>query len=245
MFQALKYGVIGNGLKANYFGLSCYNPRDYADNPRGYVDDKPYGGGPGMLLKVHPMRAAIKAAKEQAIKPKVIYLSPRGKKPSQSMLQTLIEAHDLIFVAGRYEGIDERVIEHDIDEQWSIGDIVLSGGELAAMVYIDALARLIPGVLGAENAAFEDSFSDDLLEHPQYTRPECIDGQSVPEVLLSGNHRAIARWQKQQALGKTWLHRPDLLAKRVLTELETELLEAFKQNFYRSQNHVKSDSGAE
>jgi len=233
MFDALtQQGVVGRAVEKQRIALEFWNPRDYATDRHRSVDDRPYGGGPGMLMKVDTLRAAIFAARERAQKatgqvPTVIYLSPQGRKLDQQGVQALASAGPLVVVAGRYEGIDERVVESDIDEEWSIGDYVLSGGELPAMVLIDAAARLIPGVLGHQDSAVEDSFNDGLLDCPHYTRPEIIDGRQVPDVLLSGNHAAIKRWRLKQSLGRTWQRRPDLLEGRSLDAEQRKLLNEF------------------
>jgi tRNA (guanine37-N1)-methyltransferase len=233
MFDALtQQGVVGRAVEKQRIALEFWNPRDYATDRHRSVDDRPYGGGPGMLMKVDTLRAAIFAARERAQKatgqvPTVIYLSPQGRKLDQQGVQALASAGPLVVVAGRYEGIDERVVESDIDEEWSIGDYVLSGGELPAMVLIDAAARLIPGVLGHQDSAVEDSFNDGLLDCPHYTRPEIIDGRQVPDVLLSGNHAAIKRWRLKQSLGRTWQRRPDLLEGRTLDAEQRKLLNEF------------------
>ncbi len=223
--QATAFGVLGRAIKQQQLNLQCFNPRDYTEDKHRTVDDRPYGGGPGMLMKVEPLAKAIMAAKEKAAAEnraaKVVYLSPQGRQLDQQLVvetaalaktQTTAQATDLILIAGRYEGIDERLIESLIDEEWSVGDYVLSGGEFAALVVIDAITRLLPGVLGDDESAIQDSFMQGLLDCPHYTRPEMVDGQPVPDVLLSGDHRAIRRWRLKQSLGRTWLRRPDLLA---------------------------------
>lgn len=212
--RATDFGVLGRAIKKRQLRLNCFNPRDYAEDRHRTVDDRPYGGGPGMLMKVEPLYKAIMAAKAVAGETaKVIYLSPQGKRLNQQILvDTAATADDLILIAGRYEGIDERIIELLIDEEWSIGDYVLSGGEFAALVVVDAITRLIPGVLGDDDSALQDSFMQGLLDCPHYTRPEVINGLVVPVVLLSGDHRAIRRWRLKQALGRTWLRRPELIA---------------------------------
>ena len=197
-------GITARALEKGLVELSSWNPRDFSDNKYQRVDDRPYGGGPGMVMQVKPLRAAIKqAVGSLGTDTKVIYLSPQGRRLDQAGVETLLTYKSLLLVAGRYEGIDERIIEHDIDEEWSIGDYVLSGGELAAMVIIDALTRQLPGALGNELSASEDSFVNGLLDHPHYTRPVEIDGQKVPDILLSGNHAEIAKWRHQQALNRT------------------------------------------
>jgi len=216
--HATSFGVLGRSVKQQQLKLKCFNPRDYAEDKHRTVDDRPYGGGPGMLMKVEPLYKAIMAAKAEAAEKepetvaKVVYLSPQGQQLNQQLLvNTAAAANDLILIAGRYEGIDERIIESLVDEEWSIGDYVLSGGEFAALVVVDAIVRLIPGVLGDDESALQDSFMQGLLDYPHYTRPETINGQTVPDVLLSGDHQAIKRWRLKQSLGRTWLRRPDLL----------------------------------
>jgi tRNA (guanine37-N1)-methyltransferase len=211
--QAVSFGVLGRAIKQQQLTLQCFNPRDYTEDKHRTVDDRPYGGGPGMLMKVEPLYKAIMAAKEAAKDAaKVVYLSPQGQQLNQQLVvNTAATANDLILIAGRYEGIDERIIESLVDEEWSLGDYVLSGGEFAALVVVDAITRLIPGVLGDDDSALQDSFMQGLLDYPHYTRPEMINGQAVPEILLSGDHKAIQSWRLKQALGRTWLRRPDLL----------------------------------
>ncbi|MBB1485294.1 tRNA (guanosine(37)-N1)-methyltransferase TrmD [Oceanospirillum sediminis] len=232
MFDAVtEYGVTGRAVKKDLLQLEFWNPRDFATDKHRTVDDRPYGGGPGMLMKVEPLRDAILAAK-QAAGPdaKVIYMSPQGRPLDQQGVRELSSRERMVIVAGRYEGIDERVVETLIDEEWSIGDYVLSGGELAALTLIDSVSRLVPGVLGHEDSAEEDSFASGLLDCPHYTRPEEIDGRQVPDVLLSGNHEAIRRWRLQQSLGRTWLRRPDLLDRIDLDDERQALLEEFIRN---------------
>jgi tRNA (guanine37-N1)-methyltransferase len=218
--------AIGRGL----IEVHTWNPRDFTVDRHRTVDDRPYGGGPGMVMKVEPLRAAIREAKHATGPGAVtIYLSPQGQPLDQQAVERLSTLDRMILVAGRYEGVDERVIEVDVEEEWSIGDYVLSGGELAAMVLIDAVTRLIPGALGHEDSATQDSFAQGLLDCPHYTRPEEIDGRRVPDVLLGGNHAAIRRWRLKQSLGRTWLRRPDLLAQRDLSPEEDELLSEFQR----------------
>jgi len=229
MFRALdEQGVTGRAVDRGLVELGFWNPRDYTQDVHRTVDDRPYGGGPGMVMKVEPLKAAIEHAKAAA-KPgtPVIYLSPQGRRLDQAAAKGLAKRDGMILIAGRYEGIDERIIDYYVDEEWSIGDYVLSGGELAAMVLMDAVIRLIPGVLGDAGSAEQDSHVDGLLDCPHYTRPEEIDGRVVPPVLLSGNHKAIARWRLQQSLGRTWLRRPDLIKDRKLTADEQILLDEF------------------
>ncbi len=229
MLDALRCGgVTARALEKGLLKLSTWNPRDFSPDKHHHVDDRPYGGGPGMVMQVQPLRDAIRAAvTKMGAETRVIYLTPQGRRLDQAGVRILLESKALALVAGRYEGIDERVIERDIDEEWSIGDYVLSGGELAAMVIIDALARQLPGTLGHEASAAEDSFYAGLLDYPHYTRPEKIDGQAVPAVLLSGNHAEIARWRHKQALGRTWCRYPELLDKLSLSAEQKALLNEF------------------
>ncbi|MBT3144738.1 tRNA (guanosine(37)-N1)-methyltransferase TrmD [Neptunomonas phycophila] len=226
MFEAItQHGVTGRGVRDGLIAIQCWNPRDFTLDKHRTVDDRPYGGGPGMLMKVQPLRDAIQAAKAQAGEgAKVIYLSPQGRRLDHAGVQELVSCEKLILVAGRYEGIDERLIGTEIDEEWSLGDFVLSGGELPAMTMIDAVSRLVPGVLGHSASAEEDSFAEGLLDCPHYTRPEVIDEHVVPDVLLSGDHEKIRRWRLKQQLGRTWQRRPDLLDKMQLTAEQQALL---------------------
>ncbi|MFZ5589923.1 MAG: tRNA (guanosine(37)-N1)-methyltransferase TrmD [Pseudomonadota bacterium] len=236
MFAALTdYGVTGRALQRGVVRLSLWNPRDYAHDRHRTVDDRPYGGGPGMVMQVQPLRDAIQAARGAAgAGCRVIYLTPQGRRLDQTGVRELAALPGLVLVAGRYEGIDERVVDTCIDEEWSIGDYILSGGELPAMVLIDALTRTLPGVLGHEDSARQDSFAEGLLDTPHYTRPEEIGGLRVPEVLLGGDHQAIARWRQKQALGRTWLRRPDLIEKLELSAQQRRLLDEFIQEFNQS-----------
>lgn len=228
--HALRFGVTGRARERGLMRVFLWNPRDFTGDRHRTVDDRPYGGGPGMVMKVQPLRDAIQAAKSAAeARARVVYLSPQGKRLDQAAMKRFAGMESLILVAGRYEGVDQRLLDSQIDEEWSIGDYVLSGGELAALVVIDAVTRLLPGVLGDADSAWQDSYVDGLLDHPHYTRPEEIDGRRVPKVLLSGDHQQIARWRRKQALGRTWLKRPDLLAGRKLTAEEQILLEEFKR----------------
>ena len=226
-----QFGVTGRAIERGVVNLSLWNPRDYAQDRHRSVDDRPYGGGPGMVMQVQPLCDAISAARAAVGTARVIYLSPQGRRLDQAALRRFAAEPGLVLVSGRYEGIDERVVELQIDEEWSIGDYVLSGGELAAMVVLDAVTRLLPGVLGHEDSAQEDSFMDGLLDYPHYTRPEEVAGLQVPEVLLSGDHRAISRWRQKQALGRTWLRRPDLLEQTTLTKEQQQLLNEFIEAF--------------
>jgi tRNA (guanine37-N1)-methyltransferase len=228
MFDAvIDYGITSRAVDNGLLQVNCWNPRDYTTDRHQTVDGRPYGGGPGMVMKIEPMRAAIHAARAELSPAKVIYLSPQGRMLDQRGAAELVTAEQLILVAGRYEGIDERLLETEIDEEWSVGDYVLSGGELAAMVLIDAVTRLLPGALGDDQSAQQDSFSDGLLDCPHYTRPEDYEGQRVPEVLLGGNHEAIRRWRLKQSLGRTWLRRPELLQGRMLDKEQQALLDEF------------------
>ena len=231
MFRAITdFGVTGRAVKRGLLEINLWNPRDFAHDKHRTVDDRPYGGGPGMLMMVQPLRDAIQAAKQAAGDDvKVIYLSPQGKKLTQSGVAELAQHQKLILVAGRYEGIDERVIQSEIDEEWSIGDYVLSGGELPAMTLVDAVSRLVPGVLGDMASAEQDSVTDGLLDCPHYPRPENLDGVMVPDVLLSGNHEHIRRWRLKQSLGRTWQRRPELLNNLALTDEQAKLLAEYVQ----------------
>lgn len=233
MFLSItEHGVTGRAVKNGLISVDCWNPRDFTYDRHHTVDDRPYGGGPGMLMMVEPLRKAIHAAKAAAgDDAKVIYLSPQGRKLDQQGVCELAANGKLILVCGRYEGVDERVIQTEIDEEWSVGDYVLSGGELPAMVLIDAVSRFVPGVLGHQASAKEDSFAEGLLDHPHYTRPEVLDGMSVPPVLLSGNHAEIDRWRMKQSLGRTWLRRPELLESLALTDEQRMLLAEFQREY--------------
>lgn len=241
--QIASEGVLGRAIKQGIIGLRCWNPRDFTHDRHRTVDDRPYGGGPGMLMKVQPLADAIAAARQQAGEStRVVYLSPQGQRLNQQRVRQLALPEDehadaaLILIAGRYEGIDQRLIEQYVDEEISIGDYVLSGGEFAAMVLIDAVARMLPGVLGDEDSAQQDSFMQGLLDCPHYTRPEEIDGMRVPDVLLGGDHKAIDRWRLKQSLGKTWLHRPDLLEQVQLDEEQQGLLDEFRKEHQQARD---------
>ena len=227
--QSASMGVVGRAIKDDKIQLITWNPREFTKDVHRTVDDRPFGGGPGMVMKVGPLKMAIEAAKKSSKEPaKVIYLSPQGSRLDHLGVKYLSKFPRLILLAGRYEGIDERLLAAHVDEEWSIGDFVLSGGELPALVLIDALSRMLPGVLGHQNSALEDSFADGILDYPQFTRPEELDGEAVPEVLLSGDHKKIALWREKQALGKTWQKRPDLLEEIELTEHQILLLNEYK-----------------
>lgn len=225
------YGVVGRGLRDGHLGLRCWNPRDYSQDRNRRVDERPFGGGPGMVMQVQPLQdtlAAIQATRASTAPASVIMLSPRGERFDQQWAQALAQrAEGFVLLCGRYEGVDQRFIDQHVDLQLSVGDFVLSGGELPAMLVIDAVARLLPGVLGDAASAREDSFAHGLLDHPHYTRPATAPDGNVPEVLLSGDHARIARWREQQALGWTWLHRPDLLTDLPLSDEQNALLRAF------------------
>lgn len=255
-------GVVARALRSGIAELHLWNPRDFASGPYRRVDDRPYGGGPGMVMLFEPLAAAIAAAREAAeldigsktslktapkgletgsksAQSQVVYLSPQGRRLDQQAMNDIAAAPGWILLAGRYEGIDERLHECCIDQEWSIGDYVLSGGELPAMVVMDAAIRLLPGALGHARSACEDSFVSGLLDCPHFSRPEEIHGQRVPEVLLSGDHGAIARWRRQQALGRTWLKRPDLLATLTLDNEGQQLL----RDFIQARQDTAPDSG--
>ncbi len=231
IFHGLQYGVTGRAIEQGIARVDYWNPREWASRPYRQVDDKPYGGGPGMLMMYEPLDEAIRAAKQtMPATCKTIYLSPQGRLIQQADLNQLAEqGQSLLFIAGRYEGIDERIIAHHVDEEWSLGNFVLSGGELAAMVLIDAMVRLLPGCLGHQASAIQDSFMNGLLDCPHYTRPAMVNGAGVPAVLMGGNHRDIERWRRKQSLGVTWLKRPDLLEKLQLNDTDKQLLVEYKQ----------------
>lgn len=230
MFQALEFGITGRALKRGLLTIEHVNPRRFSDNKHGHIDDSPYGGRPGMVMMAPPLQRAIATAKDSlGNATQVIYLSPQGKTVQQSDIEQLVNMKKVIFLAGRYEGVDQRLIDKHVDHEWSIGDYILTGGELAAMVIIDAAARLLPNALGDPASAEQESFTTGLLDHPHYTRPALFEGEEVPDVLTQGNHQAISEWRMQQALGKTWEKRPDLLEQYTLSEKEAALLAAYKQ----------------
>ncbi|QCI17788.1 tRNA (guanosine(37)-N1)-methyltransferase TrmD [Buchnera aphidicola (Acyrthosiphon lactucae)] len=215
MFRAITdYGIVGQAIKKEIININFFNPRNFSKNKYKSIDNRPYGGGPGMLMSVEPLYLAIKAAKSELKDASIIYLSPQGNELQQSNIEQLIKKKKIIFICGRYEGIDQRIIDYQVDEEWSIGNYILTGGELASMVMIDSISRLIPGVIKTKKSIEEDSFSNNLLDYPSYTRPKIIEKMSVPEVLLSGNHNKIRIWRLKQSLGKTWIKRPDLLKKK-------------------------------
>lgn len=234
MFDAvLDYGITARAFDRGQLNLRTWNPRDATHDRHRSVDDRPYGGGPGMVMRYEPLRNIVQRIdQDTGQRGRVVYLSPQGRRLDQAGVERLAAEARLVLLAGRYEGIDERLLEQAIDEECSIGDYVLSGGELAAMVLIDAVIRLQPGVLGDPESARQDSFTTGLLDHPHYTRPVEIEGRRVPKVLLSGDHAAIARWRLQQALGRTWLRRPELLAQRTLTLEQRRLLDEFIADFH-------------
>ncbi len=231
MFAALTdWGVTRRALEQGLWSLALWNPRDFTTDNYRTVDDRPYGGGPGMVMLAEPLEKAIAAAKSAAKgEAKVIHLSPQGAVMDHRKVMALAAEPRLMLLCGRYEGVDERLIRRSVDEELSIGDYVLSGGELAAMVLIDAIVRQLPGALGDGLSAEQDSFVNGLLDCPQYTRPEVYEGEAVPPVLMSGHHAQIERWRLKQSLGRTWLRRPELLERRGLSEVERKLLEEFKQ----------------
>lgn len=227
VMQGSSYGVTGKAIQQNKVGLSVWNPRDFTHDKHRTVDDRPYGGGPGMVMKFQPLCDAVNAVKKST-ESKVVYLSPQGKQITQDLLIKASQFSQLILISGRYEGIDERFIDKVCDEEWSLGDYVISGGELAALVVIDAITRLLPSVLGDEESARQDSYMNGLLDTPHFTRPEQSELGKVPDVLLSGNHQAIKRWRMKQALGRTALRRSDLLQDKELNAEQEALLEEFR-----------------
>jgi tRNA (guanine37-N1)-methyltransferase len=234
MFEAVtEHGVTGRARDRGLYQLVAWNPRDFAANSYRAVDDRPYGGGPGMVMMAEPLERALQAARQRqrsagVRRPRTIYLSPQGRLLDHPTVMALAAEQGLVLLAGRYEGVDERLIGRAVDEEISIGDYVLSGGELAAMVVMDCVVRQLPGALGDAGSAGQDSFARGLLDCPHYTRPEVYEGEAVPPVLMSGNHAEIERWRLKQALGRTWRRRPDLLEKRTLSALERTLLDEFK-----------------
>ena len=227
--DAIRHGVTGRAIDKGIVEVRLWNPRDFTHDRHRTVDDRPYGGGPGMVMKVEPLRDAIRAARvDSEVPARTLCMSPQGGLLNQEAMLRLASRPRLILVAGRYEGIDERLMETEIDEEWSIGDYILSGGELAVLVLFDAVTRLLPGVLGDADSAVQDSHVRGLLDCPHYTRPEEVGGRRVPAILQSGNHAAIQRWRLKQSLGRTWLRRPDLLEKLQLDSAQKELLEEFQ-----------------
>lgn len=225
-----RYGVVGRGLREQRLRLTAWNPRDYTDHPTRRVDDRPYGGGPGMVMQSAPLAAtleAVAAARGESAPAPVLLMSPQGERFDQRWAERLAAGPGFVLVCGRYEGIDQRFIDRHVDAELSAGDMVLSGGELPAMMIIDAVARLVAGVLGDDRSAAEDSFAQSILDHPHYTRPPTDADAAVPDVLLSGDHARIARWREKQALGRTWLRRPDLLDGVDLDDRQQALLAEF------------------
>ena len=229
--QVTGYGVVGRAADQRLLQLNCWNPRDYTRDRHRTVDDRPYGGGPGMLTKVQPLQDTIRAVRQHSPEARLIYLGPQGKAVKQETLARQVAKGAVIFLCGRYEGIDERLLQQEVDEEWSIGDYVISGGELAAMVCIDAMTRLIPGALGHAQSAQQDSFSEGLLDCPHYTRPEEFQGMKVPAVLMNGNHQQIQDWREKQSLGRTWQRRPDLLENIVLDDRQQAMLNDYIDEF--------------
>lgn len=230
MFQSItEYGVTGRAHKQGIWQFASINPRQFADNKLGYIDDRPFGGGVGMVMMAEPLIKAIDLAKQNLSgclkNSRVIYLSPQGMPLTHEKVKSLSQLDDLILLCGRYEGVDERVLQHSVDEEIGIGDFVVSGGELPAMMLMDAVLRLVPDVLGEMASAEQDSFADGLLDYPHYTRPAECQGMTVPEVLTSGNHALIAAWRLEQSLRRTLTRRPDLLEKRILLPQEIQLLQ--------------------
>ena len=248
MFDAITdCGITARAVRHGLLELALWNPRDFTTDRHRTVDDRPYGGGPGMVMMTEPLSRTIAAARQDCEQDSIVcYLSPQGQRFDQTLARRLFDSNrQLVFVAGRYEGVDQRLIDRDVDVELSIGDFVLSGGEIAAMAIIDALTRLIPGALGNDDSASEDSFAAGLLEYPQYTRPEVCGNQRVPDVLLTGDHEAIARWRMKQALGTTWRRRPDLLEKMELTGQQQRLLDEYQRDIKDSLNTSTLEQGNE
>lgn len=225
ILDACAYGVTGRAIEQGLMTLNCWNPRDETEDVHRTVDDRPYGGGPGMVMMAEPLSRTLKRVRQETPDSKLVYLSPQGKPVTQTLLRD--QQQNLILLSGRYEGVDERFIETFADEEWSLGDLVLSGGEIAAMAIVDAMTRLLPGALGHDQSAEQDSFMNGLLDCQHYTRPEDWQGKKVPDVLLGGHHAKIDRWRLKQSLGRTWQRRPDLLETRGLNDEERKLLNEF------------------
>jgi len=251
MFEAVtEAGITGRARDRGIFGLVAWNPRDFARNSYRTVDDRPYGGGPGMVMMAEPLDRAVSAARQRQAstgvkKPRVIYMSPQGRLLNHALVMELSAEQGLVLLAGRYEGVDERAIARVVDDEVSIGDYVLSGGELAAMVLIDSIVRQLPGALGDAQSAAQESFVGGLLDCPQYTRPEQYEGMAVPPVLMSGHHAQIERWRLKQALGRTWQRRPELLERRGLDDVEAGLLEEYRQETMLEQSGQHAPGGRE
>ena len=242
MFAALsEYGITGRAVQNKLVTLEFWNPREFATDRHHTVDSRPYGGGPGMLMKSEPLVAAIRAAREalqaRGLSGKVVYLSPQGHAVTQRRLKANAGSDALVLVCGRYQGLDQRILDSEIDEEWSVGDFVVSGGELPAMMLVDGLIRLQPGALGDEDSLTQDSFYNDLLHWPEYTKPREFEGRKVPQVLFSGDHAAIERWRTKHSLGTTWLKRPDLLQDLQLSDEQAELLAEYKAEFNDHAQH--------
>ncbi|MCH1530507.1 MAG: tRNA (guanosine(37)-N1)-methyltransferase TrmD [Gammaproteobacteria bacterium] len=228
---SLSYGVVGNAISDNKIRIDYFDPRDHADNKHGSIDDKPYGGGPGMVMQANPVLESIDQARDNSLDIPVFFLSPRGKTFDQNKAKELSKMDKIILVSSRYEGLDQRAIDQtDNHEEISIGDYILSGGEAACTVVIDSIARLIPGVLGDDESILEESFSDGLLEYPHYTRPPEVNGESVPDILLSGDHKKIEQWRKIQSLKNTQMRRPDLIDRSKLTEDQVKVIDDLKND---------------
>ena len=231
LMRSLSYGVIGNAINDNKIKIDCYDPRIHADNKHDSIDDKPYGGGPGMVIQAEPVLKSIQQARNGDINIPVVFLSPQGKTFNQDKAKELSKLDEIIIVSSRYEGLDQRAIDQtDNHEELSIGEYILSGGETACAVVIDSISRLIPGVLGDRESILEESFSDGLLEYPHYTRPPEVNGDKVPEILLSGDHQKINQWRRMQSLKNTYLKRPDLIDRSNLSEDEIEIIDAIKND---------------
>jgi tRNA (guanine37-N1)-methyltransferase len=231
---ASRYGVTGRARERGLWSLHCRNPRDFAGDAYRTVDDRPYGGGPGMVMLAEPLEKAIAAGREALAASgvagaRVVHLTPQGEPLTHAHVSKLAKEQGLVLVAGRYEGIDERVVERVVDVEFAVGDFVVSGGELPALMLIDAVVRQLPGALNDAQSSVEESFVDGLLDYPHYTRPEIYAERAVPQVLLSGNHAEIARWRRRQAIGRTWLRRPEILGERGLSDEEKKLLDEFKR----------------
>ena len=243
ILDALSHGAVGRAISRGGLQVECFDPRDHATDVHRTVDDRPFGGGPGMVLKVEPLRSAVRSAVASFPEPvRRVALGADGRRFDQGLAREAATWPGLLLIAGRYEGIDERLLESETDERWSIGDYVLSGGELPALVVIDTIARLLPGTLGDADSAEQESFSDGLLDWPHYTRPAEIDGRRVPDVLASGDHAAISRWRLREALGRTWLRRPDLLERRGMNAVERTLLDEFKAERARCAGRSEDDT---
>ena len=231
LMRSLNYGVIGNAINDNKIRIDCHDPRIHADNKYNSIDDKPYGGGPGMVMQAEPVLKSIQQARNGDINIPVVFLSPQGKTFNQDKAKELSKLDEIIIVSSRYEGLDQRAIDQtDNHEELSIGEYILSGGETACAVVIDSISRLIPGVLGDRESILEESFSDGLLEYPHYTRPPEVNGDKVPEILLSGDHQKINQWRRVQSLRNTYLKRPDLIDRSNLSEDEIEIIDAIKND---------------